>query len=108
MKIHTIRRMEYKGTIIYVNQFAHVMQYMFSWKGEIYMQHIVATPNFIRNILFKMGVLETETPYKKDDLDEFEKLMLGSATASIDAMMDPKAAAREAQRIKDNLIPQNS
>lgn len=86
MKIHTLRRMEYNGIYIYVMQFGSVFQYLFSHEGQIYMQHVVARPHMLRWLLWKLRFIKADTPYTKDQLEDFEKLMLSGATLSIDTL----------------------
>ena len=82
--------MEYEGINIFVLQFGHVWQYLFSWKNELYMQHVVVKAPAMNRIRFRLGLWNDKLPYTKDEQDRLEDMMLSGAMLSIDTLMGKK------------------
>lgn len=78
-----LRQMGYEETQIYVMHFHHTFQYLFSWKNEIFMQHVVIMPFLWRRIANKIMGLPL---YTLANLEGAEDSMLSTAMDSIDLL----------------------
>jgi len=92
MTIVCLRQMEYEGTRIYVMQFDMTFQYLYVWKGQIYMDRIELIPPLLKRALWRLGVIKNL--YSKEQMEEGEKVVLNGAMRSIDTIkqqsMEPK------------------
>lgn len=99
MKINVLRKMRYQNTFIYVMQFGFIFQYLFSLNGEIYQNYITLKPNLFKQILWKIGRLNS--PYSRDEIDEGEKAILSGAMASVDQAIKEGVTSRQVARQKE-------
>lgn len=97
MKIHILRQMGYEGTQVYVMHFADVFLYMFSWRNEIFQQHVVITPLWWRKIANALAGLPL---YTLADLEGAEQAMLSGAMTSIDSLKTMKV--KRAKKLKSD------
>ena len=95
MKVHILRQMGYEGTQIYVVHFADVFQYLFSWRNEIFMQHVVITPLKWRKIMNAISGLPL---YTIEDLEGAEQSMLSTAMDSIDELKKMKVKREKVRK----------
>jgi len=87
MRVHCLRQMGYEGTQIYIMHFDNIFQYLFSWRNEIFQQHVVIKPlahKKIANALFGLPL------YTLADLEGAEHSMLSGAMDSIDILKKMK------------------
>ena len=92
-----IRTMDYEGVKIYVLQHWTMWQYFFHYEGNLYMQHVWASPQWWRWLMLPFGY----SLYSKDSLDEVEKSMLSGAMRSIEKLQGKDIIA-EAKEDYDN------
>ena len=79
--------MGYEGTQIYIMHFGNIFQYLFSWRNEIFQQHIVVLVPLWRKVIAGMGLLPL---YTLANLEGAEQAMLAGAMDSIDTLKKMK------------------
>ncbi len=87
MRIHILRQMGYEGTQIYVMHFDNIFQYLFSWRNEIFQNHIVLKVKLWRQVAAMLKLLPL---YTLEDLEGGEQVMLNAAMDSIDKLKTMK------------------
>ena len=82
MKIKVLRKTIYKDTFIYVLQFEYVFQYLFSYKGEIYQDHITLLPSRLKRYLWRVGAIKGV--YSQKQTEDGEAAVLSGAIETYD------------------------
>lgn len=85
MQITVLRKTQYSNSTIYVLQFEYVFMYLFTYKGEIFMDNIIAKPSLWQRILWRTG--RTKTPYSEETTEQCMEAVLNGAVVSIDALI---------------------
>ena len=75
-----LKKYTHEGTDVFVMQYKHMFQYMFSKNDRMYIDHFFLRPPFIRKLLSFVGI----NLYSKDELDYGIKVALNAAGRSID------------------------
>jgi len=99
-KLHCLVKKEYKGSNIYIFQYAAMFQYLFEFQGEIYQDHFFYKPKLKRRFLAFFG----KSIYTKEEIKYGEQVMLSAAMDSIDALLTPIPYKAP---VIDKLIPSN-
>lgn len=83
---------------MYILNFWHFFQYLFSLENEIFQQHVIFKPKLWRRIAGWLGLLPL---YSQEQLHGIEGAILSGAMDSIDQMLDPSAkqARKEAEQL---------
>ena len=87
MRITCIRKMEYRGYLIYVMQFNWTFQYLFAdTKGDVWQDHRVLKPGILARLkhFLMLGSL-----YTADQVHDGEKIILSGAIRTIDKIDKP-------------------
>ena len=58
--------------------------YLFHFEGQIYMQHMIATPPRWKRVLWFLGVIKS--PYDKEFIEQMTDQIISWATASLDEL----------------------
>ena len=90
MRITILRRTKYKECPVYAIRFATVFQYFFYFKDNLYQDHIFVTPRLIPRILYFLHLIGDDKLYSKDEIDNFEEVILNGALTSIDKLLETK------------------
>lgn len=88
MKLEVLRKMIHETkdyvVIVYILHFEDVFQYMFSWNNEIFQHYVEAKPKYWKRMVH---FFNPKFPlFTKDEVEEFEGVMLSGAIDSIDAL----------------------
>lgn len=75
--------MGYENTHIYVMQMRYTFQYMFAWKQDVYMYHVVLMPKLWRRILSFFRLINL---YTREQLESGEQVILSGAMKTIDEL----------------------
>lgn len=95
MRIHVLRQMGYEETQIYVLHFGNIFQYLFSWRNEIKMNHIVLEVPLWKKVAHALKLLPL---YTLADLEGAEQVMLSGAMDSIEALKKLKVKKDKAMK----------
>lgn len=71
--------MEYRDTVIYIQHYDEMFQFLFPWEGKIYQQHVFLKPE-------RHKPLPAE--YTDKQLEGVEAVLLEAAMKSIDVLAD--------------------
>lgn len=81
-EVKVVRMTEYDGVMIYVMQYKTMFQYLFSWKGHIYQDHLFLKPRWWKYITVLFG----SPLYNSEEQDYGEQVCLSGAMRSIEAL----------------------
>lgn len=84
MTITVLRQAEYKDTFIYIRNFGIVFEYLVSWDGEIYHDHILLKPRLWRRIAYYLRIVSL---YNSQQIKDAEKIMLSGAVKTVDRLV---------------------
>lgn len=88
LKITVIRKTEYENHPVYILQFDTAFQYLFIHGGEIYQDYALIRPPLWKLALYRLGIINSDKLYTKEELEQYSEIMLSGAVCSIDKLRE--------------------
>ena len=79
-KYRLLRKVGYKGGLVYIRNIGQMFEYMIVYEGELYTNFVIVRPQWWRNLLF-------ENPYTEKQEENTVQLLLGIANKTIDELI---------------------